>query len=147
MNKKYFAYGSNMDQDQMKSRCPDSKFLTVVYLENYKFVYDGYSKTWKGSAANIVPENGSIVWGVLYSISENDEKNLDEKEGYRKNIYNKKEVIVKDKDGNSYKALAYLRPPKQKGKPSDAYEKKIVDAAKKLNFPEQYIKKYLIVSE
>lgn len=139
----YFAYGSNMDQDQMKKRCPDSKFLEVVYLEDYEFVYDDYSITRNGAVANIVPKEGSIVWGVLYSISKSDEQNLDRYEGYP-TVYQKKEVIVKNEQGNSYKAFAYLREPQKIDKPSEDYKNQIVNSAKKLNLPTEYINKYLI---
>ena len=54
MKKYYFAYGSNMNHKQMKSRCPDSHFLKRAYLEGYKFAYDGYSKTRNGAVANII---------------------------------------------------------------------------------------------
>lgn len=59
----YFAFGSNMNHKQMKERCPNSKFIKRVYLENYKFVYDGYSYTRRGPVANIVESQEEIVWG------------------------------------------------------------------------------------
>ncbi len=39
----YFAYSSNLKHNQIKNRCPNSKFVKNVYLERYRFVYDDYS--------------------------------------------------------------------------------------------------------
>ncbi|TET49084.1 MAG: gamma-glutamylcyclotransferase, partial [Dehalococcoidia bacterium] len=39
----YFAYGVNLNQKQMKDRCPDSKPLFTAVLPNYKLVFVGWS--------------------------------------------------------------------------------------------------------
>ena len=100
--KHYFAYGSNMDKEQMKHRCPDSKLIGVAILKGYRFVYDGYSCLRKGAVANIVKDESEKVFGVLYEISENDERELDCCEGYP-NSYDKKEVEVEDFKGKKYR--------------------------------------------
>ena len=74
---KYFAYGSNLNHKQMAERCPDSKFLKRVFLENYRFIFDGYSTRWDGAPENIEPSVSDMVWGGLYEISEKDLANLD----------------------------------------------------------------------
>jgi gamma-glutamylcyclotransferase (GGCT)/AIG2-like uncharacterized protein YtfP len=145
--KYYFAYGSNMDLDQMKERCGNEfKFVAVVYLEGFKFVYDGYSEKRKGSVANIVECSGEKVWGVLYEITENAEKKLDENEGYPF-TYQKRYVTVKDKEGKEYKAFVYLRKPQEIGKPSKDYMNQIIKAAYAHKLPSSYIEKYLRVSD
>lgn len=52
----YFGYGSNINHEQMKIRCPNAKFIKKVFLKNYKFVYDGYSKSHKGAVDCNLPE-------------------------------------------------------------------------------------------
>jgi len=140
----YFAYGSNMNLEQMKRRCPDSKLLGVAILKGYKFVYDGYSHTRKGAVANIVESSDEIVNGALYKISDSDEENLDGYEGYP-TYYQKKMVKVVDLQGNEYEAMVYYREPKDPGLPSEEYESILVNSAYKLGLPEEYIKKYLKV--
>ena len=34
----YFAFGSNLNQKQMKKRCKDSKYIGCYSLKNYKLV-------------------------------------------------------------------------------------------------------------
>ncbi|MCX8076476.1 MAG: gamma-glutamylcyclotransferase [Aquificaceae bacterium] len=141
----YFAYGSNMNLQQMKERCSNSaEFLKRAYLEGYKFVYDGYSSTRNGSVANIVKEEGSVVWGALYRIDEDCLKKLDEYEGYPK-FYRRDELIVKDDYGNEYKAWVYLRKPQGEGKPSKKYMNIVVIGAIQCGLPEHYIMEYLKV--
>ena len=42
--KMYIAYGSNMDLEQMQSRCPDAELLGTGRLENWRLMFKG-SKT------------------------------------------------------------------------------------------------------
>ena len=49
----YLAYGSNMNADQMKNRCPNSEAINWGYLDGYKLVFDGYSSMRGGLVADI----------------------------------------------------------------------------------------------
>lgn len=44
MSRIYIAYGSNMDMEQMKFRCPDAQLLGTGILENWRLMFKG-SKT------------------------------------------------------------------------------------------------------
>ena len=61
--KLYFAYGSNMNLNQMAFRCPDSEVVDTVRLEGYRlaFCMNGGGN----GVATILPEKGSCVDGVL----------------------------------------------------------------------------------
>ena len=37
----YFAYGSNLDLEQMAQRCPDAEIVGPVRLENYELRFRG----------------------------------------------------------------------------------------------------------
>ncbi len=134
----YFAYGSNMNHGQMKQRCKNAKFLCRVYLENYDFVYDGYSPSRKGAVANIIPKEKSIVWGGLWVIEEDDIKKLDYYEGHPY-FYKRIEVIVKDDYNREYKALVYLKEPEKLGNPTEEYRRIVLEGAVECNLPEEYI--------
>ncbi len=139
----YFAYGSNMYQEQMKERCPNSQFIKRAYLEGYKFIYDGYSSKWRGAVANIVEEEGNIVWGALYEITEEDLKKLDKYEGFPQ-VYQRCKILVKDDLGREYKAWVYLRDPQEKNKPSEEYRNRLYEGAKQCDLPYEYVKKYIL---
>ena len=97
----YFAYGSNLCKEQMKVRCPKSKYLEKHYFDDQKlcFCWNGLSTNPNG-VANIIKETGSKVPGVIYEISKSDEDELDRKEGYKLNpkVYDRKYFKYKDQN-------------------------------------------------
>jgi gamma-glutamylcyclotransferase (GGCT)/AIG2-like uncharacterized protein YtfP len=133
-----------MNQAQMKSRCPASRFLGPGLLEGYRFVYDGFSVAWDGAVGNIVKSATERVWGALFEITETDRLALDAFEGYPRS-YDRKEVEVKDRLGNICRAMAYYRTGRAQGKPHPDYEKLVLDGAKESGLPEEYVDKALRV--
>ena len=73
----YFAYGSNLNQKQMKIRCKDSYFIKSISLKGYSLTFRS-----KYGAADIEKKKNSKVMGALYEISKSDEKRLDIYEEY-----------------------------------------------------------------
>jgi gamma-glutamylcyclotransferase (GGCT)/AIG2-like uncharacterized protein YtfP len=139
----YFAYGSNMNFEQMKKRCSNARFLKRAYLEGYKFVYDGYSNSRNSAVANVVEEKSEIVWGGLFEVTNDDIKNLDTYEGYPNN-YDRVVLEIKDGKGNNYKAMVYLRGPREVGKPSDEYRKIVLEGTKNCELPNEYIDRFIM---
>ncbi|KAH8169864.1 gamma-glutamyl cyclotransferase, AIG2-like domain-containing protein [Sarocladium implicatum] len=84
----YFAYGSNLHLQQMKRRCPESKYVGTGRLMDYRWQINerGY--------ANVVPADGFWVDGLCYDISISDEARLDISEGVAKGAYEKKQIAV-----------------------------------------------------
>ena len=76
----YFAYGSNMNLEQMKYRCPAAEVVENVRLENYRLAFRGRAPG--NGVATVLPEKGSYVEGVLWKITEACEKSLDFYEGF-----------------------------------------------------------------
>ena len=67
MNPNYFAFGSNLSEDQMRQRCPSAVLLGRA--------------SWGGSVASIVASPGERVPGLLYRVSPDDLLRLDRFEG------------------------------------------------------------------
>ena len=76
----YFAYGSNLNHEQMKERCKDSKYIKNVFLEGYQLSFCAIDRDY--GVANIVKKLDSKVPGGVWKISANDEKELDCYEGF-----------------------------------------------------------------
>ena len=104
----YFAYASNLNKKQMLERLPDSKPMFVATLPNYKLVFAGWSRQWRGGHATIKLSRGDKVMGAIYEVSEMDLKRLDSYEGYPRN-YTRIKVTVFDADGNSADAVTYIK--------------------------------------
>ena len=75
-DKLYFAYGSNINLEQMDYRCPDATVVGPVVLENYELLFR------RGGFATIAPKEGGRVHGLLWSITPECERSLDLYEGY-----------------------------------------------------------------
>lgn len=131
----YFAYGSNMNLDQMEYRCPDAEVVGNVQLEGYRLAFCG--RTSGRGVATILPEKGSHVDGVLWRITPACEKSLDRYEGYP-HLYGKKMVSVKDAGGNKQSVTVYTMNSPYKecpAVPSDFYLKGIIEGCWQNDIP------------
>ena len=100
-DKLYFAYGSNINLDQMDYRCPDATIVGPVFLENYELLFR------RGGFATIAPCEGGKVHGLLWSITPDCERSLDCYEGYPR-FYIKEQVTVRDGLGQELSVMAYV---------------------------------------
>ena len=114
-SKLYFAYGSNMNDEQMEFRCPDAEAVGTVCLEGYRLAFRS-NGTGRG-VATILPDETGRVEGVLWKISADDERHLDLYEGYP-SLYGKETVEVKGRDGTLLPAMAYTMTERFRGNPA-----------------------------
>ena len=125
----YFAYGSNMSEAQMALRCPASKLVAIARLENYRFLIN------ERGVASIAESQGKVVCGLLWSISESDEKQLDRNEGVGKGFYHKSTLSVMVQENQTVDALVYVASSNEHGKPRAGYMERILRAAACHNIP------------
>jgi gamma-glutamylcyclotransferase (GGCT)/AIG2-like uncharacterized protein YtfP len=117
----YFAYGSNLNKKQMAQRCPDSKPRFTATLPNYKLVFLGWSREWRGGIASIRPFRGEKVLGAVYEVSDRDLRRLDNYEGYPQN-YDRINVTVFTESGEPTQAVTYIKAGRaEENKPSPGY--------------------------
>jgi len=113
----YFAYGSNMDVERMKKRCPDAKKLSDGTLHGWDAFFDE-----DGVASIKKSTKNDYVNGVVWEIKKSDIKILDKKEGVKVGDYKESHVNVKTPDGIK-KCLVYIALDKKPGKPKKEYVK------------------------
>ena len=133
----YFAYGSNMNLDQMEFRCPQALPVGNVRLEGYRLTFCGR----ENGVATIVPEKGSHVDGVLWKITRQCEKSLDRYEGYP-HLYGKQEITVTDQNGTEKKTMVYVMNAPYKdhpAPPSDFYLAGILEGCRQNGIPDEPI--------
>lgn len=104
----YFAYGANLSKKQMRERCPDCKPKFIATLPNYKLIFTGWSRQWRGGTASIKAARGEKVFGAVYEVSEKDLRLLDKYEGYPA-TYNRVKVLVFDEDGTAVETFTYVK--------------------------------------
>lgn len=103
--KLYFAYGSNINLDQMAYRCPAAQVVGPVVLEDHELLFRGNAGG--NGVATIAPHPGHKVHGLLWKITPDCERSLDRYEGYPR-LYGKEPVTVRDKSGQEITVMAYV---------------------------------------
>lgn len=134
----YFAYGSNMNWQQMQRRCPSSQFVCVARLSDYQFGITRHSRLRDCGTANVFPEIGRQVWGIVYDVSDADLLILDSfEDGYRREIL----PVYALTDGNRpFNALVYVAEiEKNVPLPTAEYKRLIVEGAKHWRVPASYL--------
>jgi cation transport regulator ChaC len=131
----YFAYGSNMDVDQMSSRCPKALFAGKAILPGFEFELDS------AGIATVMEKKGSKVHGALWLIAASDESALDGYEGVASECYRKTRLPIVDADGNTMPSLVYIsnRATHDGTTYRTGYMDKIIKSAKRLGFDAAYI--------
>jgi gamma-glutamylcyclotransferase (GGCT)/AIG2-like uncharacterized protein YtfP len=97
----YFAYGMNTNPDEMARRCPQAKSLGHARLINHSFRFAQH--------ADVEPYDGSYVDGVLWEITEDCLRALDQLEGYPS--YYDRVVSAVVHESRTYHALVYRMQP------------------------------------
>ena len=132
----YAAYGSNLSEEQMAYRCPDARIVGKAEVKDYRLMYKG---SLTGAYATIEPEEGFMVPVLIWSISGQDEKNLDRYEGFPR-FYYKKEIPMDitgltGEDLGEYKVMAYIMDERRKhGLPSQMYESILQEGYERFGF-------------
>lgn len=143
----YFAYGSNMNWQQMWERCSSARFVGVAILTDHKLAFTRKSVNRGCGVADAVREDGRIIWGAVYEIDDLDVGKLDVSEGYRpgreKNSYWRRECLVL-LDGDQQRQLtacSYFGDPQSNPPlPNQEYKQLIVSGARHWHLPDGYIR-------
>ena len=160
----YFAYGSNINEKQMRfrmrprveygiSKSGTCKLIGAAILPNYELVFDVPDDHVDGAGyANIQRSKGSFVCGAIYEVDATALRLLDiyecvpvlYKRGKIKATLIKATTSIIDGiiTGTKLSAIAYVgnKKPTRKGlKPTKRYLKRILRG--KLHLPKDYIKK------
>jgi cation transport regulator ChaC len=134
----HFAYGSNMNRAQMRSRGGNILEEHNACLPNYELRFN--KKVRGGTAgANVQPAPGKNVHGVLYKIEESAFRSLDRYEGVPEH-YRRIEVKVTPDGGQPVPAQVYIASKIEKGlRPSPHYLQTILEGAGEHSLPADYI--------
>ncbi|HUG10005.1 MAG TPA: gamma-glutamylcyclotransferase family protein [Opitutaceae bacterium] len=129
----YFAYGSNMNEEQLKMRCTTSHFLCRAVLAEHRFVITsrGY--------ASVVPHAGGKAHGVLIALTAPDERALDRYEGVAAGMYRRATVEVITELGYAVPALIYIDDIGGEGPPKPDYLERILDGARRHALPQESV--------
>ncbi len=148
----YFAYGSNLNTDQLKERGVSIKSSQKVKLPEWNLAFTIYSDSWGGGVGDILPSKDEIVEGVVYRIDRESVRQLDHYEGrnlkddMEVGMYRKQYIPVKMEDGWRT-VLTYVvnrsieHKLKVNLKPSEEYMDTIISGAREHELSDHYIEK------
>ena len=130
----YFAYGSNMDREQMSRRCPGAEYVGAASLPGYRFIVNGRGY------ATVRTASASEAPGVLWRLQPSDEAALDRYEGYPGGLYDKAYRAVSDAAGTRTQALVYIDHRNHTlGAPQGGYLEQILASAQSHSLPASHI--------
>lgn len=136
----YFAYGSNINLNQMAHRCPAATVVGPVVLENYRLLFRGNAS--RNGVATIAPCEGQEVHGLLWKITPECEHSLDSYEGFP-HLYDKRDVTVQDRDGREFTAMVYVMTGlwQEPSIPSNCYYNGILEGCRQNGLPIDSLKR------
>lgn len=106
MNRKeklYIAYGSNLNLEQMKHRCPTAEVVGTSILRNWQLRFRGGGH---GAVATIERSKGSRVPVLIWRLQPQDELALDHYEGFP--FLYRKETLRLTVNGRRVYAMVYI---------------------------------------
>lgn len=114
----YIAYGSNLNLEQMKYRCPTAKVVGATVLRNWQLRFRGSDHN---AVATIERSKGSQVPVLIWQIQPRDEAALDRYEGWP-HLY-RKETLRVTLNGRRVYAMVYIMNEAHRpyGAPSTGY--------------------------
>ena len=120
MRHRYFAYGSNLDAEQMRTRCPDAEQIGPAELPGYRLAFTGHNRSWGGAVATLCADPQRRAAGILWSLSDADLEHLDYWEGYP-SVYQRRPLTVWRPSGAATEAITYLKVDERPARPAPAY--------------------------
>lgn len=133
----YFAYGSNMDPEQMRERAPGARALGAARLPDHRLALTRESLL-GAAVATVEPAPGDEVWGVLWDVTALDEARLDDYEEIERGGY-RKAVAGVEIDGHRQTAMIYVAVPRRARRPSRGYVAGLVRGARAHGLPADYL--------
>ena len=148
----YFAYGSNLWLTQMHRRCPGHTLIGTALLPHHRWHINtrGY--------ANLVPTtttNDHDTYGVVYTITESDEEQLDLSEGvpyWYQRVKHSVKLLPSDSSGDGdgeervlEDVLVYIDTIRTRdGAPKEEYISRINNGFKDaVDIPKEWVERYV----
>ncbi len=78
----YAAFGSNMDEAQMRARCPSARLVGTGAISGHRIDFAGHSASWGGGVATLTATGAVTAPSAVYELSAVDLARLDAYEGH-----------------------------------------------------------------
>ncbi|XP_026204620.1 gamma-glutamylcyclotransferase a [Anabas testudineus] len=144
----YFAFGSNLLKERLLLANPSAIFCTTGRLKDYELNFGMWEKhgdnAWHGGVATIECCPGSEVWGVIWTLSNEDLTSLDNQEGVNLGLYTPLEVSV-ETDKGLMLCRTYQMNNFHACRPSPQYKQVVCLGAEQNGLPAEYLKRLEVI--
>ena len=138
---KIFCYGSNMSSKRIAERCSSSRFIGIAKVSGWKLLFNKRSKDGSGKANLVWTGDDSLVWGVIFDITDDEKPILDKFEGLGKGYDELKLRVISDL--GEIECVCYIACDEKyldnSLQPYDWYKECCLVGAMEHNLPKDYI--------
>uniref|UniRef100_A0A667XAF8 Gamma-glutamylcyclotransferase a n=1 Tax=Myripristis murdjan TaxID=586833 RepID=A0A667XAF8_9TELE len=140
----YFAFGSNLLKERLQLANPSAIFCCTGRLKDYVLKFGLWEQhvdnRWHGGVATIEFCPGEEVWGVVWTLSNENLMSLDNQEGVSQGMYSPLEVTV-DTDNGPVVCRTYQMNHFHTCPPSPQYKQVVCLGAEQNSLPVDYVKR------
>lgn len=135
---RFFFYADNLNPLQLKRRAPEHQFLFKAYLPDHTIGFPRFSSQWRCGLASVLPSQGERVWGVVFDVTEEDVKLLDQFDGeVPEAAFRHLEAHVYTEEDQKELVTTYVSQPIGKFKPKDHYLDFVIKGIKYWKLPDE----------
>lgn len=139
----YFTYGSFMDIGNLRRHAPSAQFVCRALIPNWEVQFNYYSENYGGGCTGIEPALNKLVRGAIYDVPPDEMERLDAVEGVPQGTYHRHPIMVVSEAGEPMLAHVYRTTnPRGPFKPTRRYLRYMVEGAKALGLPQEYIAQF-----
>jgi gamma-glutamylcyclotransferase (GGCT)/AIG2-like uncharacterized protein YtfP len=134
MNLPYFAYGSNMNLEQMAVRCPGAQMVSLVRKTGWRYIINqrGY--------VTALEDPDALTLGCLWKLSKEHWVALDRYEGVGEGFYRRVDCeVITLKSGELVQCIAYRAANETPGVPTENYVETVICGARQIGLPMDYL--------
>lgn len=134
----YFAYGTLLVEDSMRSVCPSATNAGYMRLEGYELSF-GHCSIEGVAGCTLLAKEGAVTYGIQYALTDEDMAKMDGAAHIEEAQWVHVPVTLIDKDGNEVASSTYFIPGEYRAwAPTDAYVAPILKGLTECDFPEEY---------
>jgi gamma-glutamylcyclotransferase len=135
---RYFAYGTLLDVEGMKSRYPSAEPLGIFRLDGYRMTF---ARCADGSATgcSLEADPAAVTYGIEYQLSDEDMQRMDSAAVRGQDLWVHQPIRLVAPDGRAFDSVTYVIPgdPPRVGASSD-YVRPILKGLDELDLPADY---------
>ncbi len=139
---RYFSYGSYMDEAKMRRSVPEARLFGAGSIEHFRLVFTDYAEARGRAGADLRPESGGRVWGVVYELPTAALAVLDANKAYP-TLYDRFQLTACQRDGKRLENVwtyALTKSGNARYPPPPDYLALLVHLARKHGFPGEYLR-------